>query len=83
MRDILWTIIIIWAVFKLLDVFRSFSAGKTRRTNGARTSGSAYNYQKKPEGSITVESKNSTASSDKKSKLNPNDGEYVDFEEVK
>ncbi len=78
MKDIIWTIIIIWAVYKLIDVFRSFS-GKSYRENTQTAYGS---YTHKSEGSVTVEQLKQQPS-DKKPRHNPNDGEYVDFEEVK
>jgi hypothetical protein len=83
MRDLIWTIIIIWVVFKLVSAFRSISVTKTR----AHSNQKAYNpftqgqTKQKPEGSVTVDPPNTK--SGKTPKPNVNDGEYVDFEEIK
>lgn len=74
MRDIIWTIIVIWAVWKVYETFSSLSKAKTR------TSYSQYqqnSYRK--EGKIQVES----TTESKKPHFKPSHGEYVDYEEVK
>ncbi len=78
MRDVIWTIIIIWVVYKLVDIFRSSSVKKTFVYNKYETHN--HNTQQKPEGSVTVE-KNSKHG--KTPKANSTDGEYVDYEEIK
>lgn len=83
MRDLIWTVIIIWVIYRLIDVFRSVSVKKTYVYNKYESfNGSSANSQKyKPEGSVTVES---NATHQKKSpKANSTDGEYIDFEEIK
>ena len=72
MRDIVWTIIVIWLIWKIYDTFRSMPKSKTQ-TQGFN---SKTSYQK--EGEVKIE-KNVNL----KSHFNPNDGEYVDYEEVK
>ena len=71
-RDIVWTFIVIWLVWKIYDAFKSVSKSKTQsqRHNGNQS------YQK--EGEVKID-KNVNP----KSHFNPNDGEYVDYEEVK
>lgn len=81
MRDVIWTIIIIWVVYKLVDLFRGTSVKKTFVYNKYEYHSSAQNASTKPEGSVTVESK--AAQSSKQPKPNSTDGEYVDFEEIK
>ncbi|HRD40812.1 MAG TPA: DUF4834 family protein [Bacteroidia bacterium] len=73
MRDLIWTIIAIWVVWKLIDAFRSYSAKSTQGStaNNNRTS---YNYN------TTNQQQNH---SPKKGELKPDAGEYVDYEEVK
>jgi len=75
MRDIIWTVIVIWLIYKVVEVFRI--ASSKRNINST-----SYNSQQpdtnphshsKPEKDI----KNAV-----KKHLN-NEGEYVDFEEVK
>ncbi|MES2761908.1 MAG: hypothetical protein V4677_06865 [Bacteroidota bacterium] len=72
MRDIIWTIIIVWVVWKIYDAFKSMSKTKSQTDtfNGNRS------YQK--EGEVKIDK-----TVDLKSHFNPNDGEYVDYEEVK
>ncbi len=72
MRDIVWTIIVIWLIWKIYDTFKSMSKSKTQ-TQGFN---SKTSYQK--EGEVKIE-KNVNL----KSHFNPNDDEYVDYEEVK
>ena len=76
MKDILWTIIIIWVVYKIVDIFRSTTVKKS----SSHSNYDARGPEHKPEGSITVE-KNHTHG--KTPKANSTDGEYVDFEEIK
>jgi hypothetical protein len=76
MKDIIWTLIILWVVYKIVDIFRSTTVKKS-------TSYSNYNArstQQKPEGSVTVEKNDKHG---KTPKSNSTDGEYVDFEEIK
>lgn len=72
MRDIIWTIITIWVVWKIIDAFRGFS--KTRQSHTR-----VYNNP--------VNSNNAGQSidkiSEKKGNLKPDAGEYVDYEEIK
>ena len=75
MRDIVWTIIIIWVVWKIYESFKTVTKPKTQQSyNTADNQKRSYH-----EGKTTV---NSTDSKNK-SHLDPNIGEYVDYEEVK
>lgn len=78
MRDVIWTIIIIWVVYKLVDIFRSTTVKKTFVYNKYESHHHASN--KRPEGSVTVEQNTKPG---KSPKANASDGEYVDFEEIK
>jgi hypothetical protein len=71
-RDIIWTIIIVWVVWKIYDAFKNVSKAKTQ----AQKSNENYSYRK--EGEVKID-----RSVDLKSHFNPNDGEYVDYEEIK
>lgn len=75
MRDIIWTVIAIWIVWKIYDAFKSISKPKAQ-TQGFNRNQNTYQHQK--EGEIKID-KNINL----KSHFNPNDGEYVDYEEVK
>ena len=76
MRDVIWTIVLVWLVYKLVDVFksigtkRSFSNEQNPGQGHQNTSAQQTSYPKRDiKGAIQKH-------------LN-NDGEYVDFEEVK
>ena len=77
MRDLVWTIIIIWVVYKVIDIFRGMSVKKTVIYSNSYSQTSS----KKDEGSVTVESPINP--NNKTPKANATDGEYVDFEEIK
>lgn len=79
MRDLIWTIIIIWVVFKIIALFRG-SSGRKSFVYKKHEFRSSQNQQK-PEGSVTVEKK--VASGNKNAGSASNDDEYVDFEEIK
>lgn len=69
MRDIVWTVIIVWVVWKIYNAFTAKS--KTQNAN-------EKNRQNRKEGDVKID-KNVNSSS----RFNPNDGEYVDYEEIK
>lgn len=77
MRDIIWTIIIIWLVYKMLEVFRSFSSKKTQSGN---TNQHYTNTAQNKTNSATTSDENIKGAIRKH--LNK-EGEYVDFEEIK
>lgn len=83
MRDLIWTIIILWVVFKLISAFKSISVTKTRVYTNQQNNYRPFtqNQTKQPEGSVTVDVPGQK--SNKTPKANVNDGEYVDFEEIK
>jgi hypothetical protein len=72
LRDIVWTIIVIWLIWRIYGAFKSISKSKSQ-ANGFNT---RPHYQK--EGEVKIDK-----SVDLKSHFNPSDGEYVDYEEVK
>lgn len=65
MRNIFYTILILWVV---VQIYNSFKGAQKRNTQNA---------QRKKEGDVTIENMNSKPTSKN------NDGDYVDFEEVK
>lgn len=73
MRDIIWTIIGIWVIYKLYEAFKQVSGRKTQsyQTN--------VNYGEQQEGEVKV---NYTQNKNKPH-IKPEHGEYVDYEEVK
>lgn len=76
MRDIIWTIIVVWVVWKLIDAFRAISASKS--TNNGTVNDSHYSNSYNSNGSTQSEH-----NKPKKGELKSDAGEYVDFEEVK
>ena len=70
MRDIVWTVIVIWLIWKFLDMFKNVSKPKNQPIHN--------NYQHQNEGDVRIE-KNVKH----KSHFNTNSGEYVDYEEIK
>jgi hypothetical protein len=79
MRDIIWTVIVIWIVWKLYDAFTSFGKQKSR-TAYSQPNTQQNNYQQtNKEGEIRIDNKGDQ----KSSHFKPDDGEYVDYEEIK
>lgn len=77
MRDIVWTVILIWVVYKIYETFKSVGKNRTQQ-QGFNTNQSNY-YQNRNEGEIRVDNR----ASNQKTHFKPEDGEYVDYEEIK
>ena len=70
MRDLIWTIIAIWLLYKIVDVFKNFSKQKSNPPGRTRHDASG---QQTP------------SDQDMKSALKKHlnkEGEYIDFEEI-
>lgn len=83
MRDIIWTIIILWIVWKIYEAFTTLTKPRAGQAsfNGQYNS-QQYQYQQQQqskEGAVNIEN---TAPA-KKPHFKADDGEYVDFEDVK
>lgn len=78
MRDIIWTLIIIWLIYKLVDMFKALNA---KRSYANPQQQNTYRQTTSSQASATAPSKKDIKSAVQKH-LN-NEGEYVDFEEVK
>jgi hypothetical protein len=74
MRDIIWTLIIVWLVYRLVDVFRSIQA--------KRSASESRNFDHNPSGSSNTSAPKRDIKTAVQKHLNK-EGEYVDFEEVK
>lgn len=74
MRDVIWTIIAIWVIYKLVDIFRS---------SGTRNSGAGQqkSYTQASPSTGSVHPKRDIKEAIHKSA--DKEGEYIDFEEVK
>lgn len=77
MRDIVWTVILIWVVYKIYEAFKSVSKNRTQ-TQGFNQNQTNY-YRNTKEGEVKVDSK----TANQKTHFKPEDGEYVDYEEIK
>lgn len=77
MRDIIWTLIIVWLIYKLVDIFKGSAkksfAGNNSNTqnNQSNTYNSGANYTAKKDTKEAIQK-----SADK-------EGDYIDFEEIK
>lgn len=70
MRDIIWTLIIVWLIYKVIDIFRAIPAKKSSDQQDRNISGHTFSTTAKDPKSAAKKHAN-------------NAGEYVDFEEVK
>jgi hypothetical protein len=75
MRDVIWTLIIIWVVYKIIDVFKntkqkSFSNNQSFNSYKTTQSENAKNYSTKKEPKVNVK------------KNIDKEGDYIDFEEI-
>ncbi|MBL7933697.1 MAG: hypothetical protein JNL60_17470 [Bacteroidia bacterium] len=70
MRDIIWTIIIIWLVYKIVGIFQNLNAKRT-------TANAAYETPKENHHHSPSEIKNALKNHANK------EGEYVDYEDIK
>ncbi len=73
MRDIIWTVILVWLVWKIIDAFKGVSNMQAQRVNTQKQP-----YRRK-EGEVKIESTETSH----KPHFKPEDGEYVDYEEIK
>lgn len=69
MRDIIWTVIIIWVIFRIISAFRSYSSPSSKRT--------ARDHHHNAGRNTTSQAPH------KKGELKPDAGEYIDYEEIK
>ena len=70
MRDIIWTVIGIWLLWRIIDAFRSFSSSSRKAQNNPlnnQNSTESQSHNPQP----------------KKGELKSDAGEYVDYEEIK
>ena len=72
MRDVFWTILITWLVWKIWSFFSESKRVYIQKNEH-------HHYHNQQEGKTTVSQNNQI----KKKYFSDNEGEYVDFEEVK
>ncbi|MCA0431526.1 MAG: DUF4834 family protein [Bacteroidetes bacterium] len=71
MRDIIWTVIIVWLIYKLITIFKSVENNKQKVYSSQNNTSATQNPYKK----------NSNANAIKKGV--DKEGDYVDYEEIK
>ena len=71
MRDVIWTLIGIWLIYKVIDLFKGLNTKKSTVEN-------QNNQQRRSDTSTTKKDLHSAL----KKHMNK-EGEYVDFEEIK
>jgi hypothetical protein len=74
MRDIIWTIIGLWLLWRIIDAFRSFSSS-SKKVRNSSTNNQNYNQN--------AGHSDSQSAQPKKGELKSDAGEYVDYEEIK
>lgn len=72
MRDLIWTLILIWAVYRIFSVFRIGSSASGQRTSYTETGNNAQSAPRDDNAKKAALRKH----------LN-NEGEYVDYEEIR
>lgn len=77
MRDLIWTIIILWLVWRLYESFKTINKASVNKQGFYNPNQQQRRQQK--EGEVKID-KNAPK---QKTYIKPEDGEYVDFEEVK
>ena len=77
MRDIIWTIIIVWLIWKVVDAFKSLSKTKTT-TQRVYTNQHHNSYTSRKEGEVKI----NTTDTKSKPHFKSGHGEYVDYEEI-
>ncbi len=77
MRDIIWTLIIVWLIYKLVDIFK----GSSKRSFAGNNSNSQSNQNQTYNSNTNYTSKKDTKEAIQKSA--DKEGDYIDFEEIK
>ena len=75
MRDIIWTLIVIWLIYKLVDIFKS-----SKKNTFANNQNNNSNTSQKAESTNFSMNKNHK---DVIQKSTDKEGDYIDFEEIK
>ena len=78
MQEVFFTILSIWLIWKLFSAFSGSSGSQQRASNNFYQTNNHY-QQPKSEGDVVIEDKTTKAGAKRKS----DDGEYVDYEEIK
>lgn len=72
MRDVFYTILVVWIVWRIANTYSSYSVKRHQHT------GDSFNRDNSEKDKTTIK-----YSPPVTNKINDNEGEYVDFEEIK
>ena len=72
MKDVFYTILVVWIIWKVIGVFTFYSSAKAKFTAGRQRN------PDQPEGKTSIKYSPTT-----EQKISDDEGEYVDFEEIK
>jgi hypothetical protein len=78
MRDVIWTIIVIWVIWKIWSMIRDARTVVVQK-NEQHNHYHQHNHNSTPEGTTHVSAGNSST----EKIFRKDEGDYVDFEEVK
>lgn len=76
MRDVIWTVIVLWVVWKIYDAFKHVT--KTSENQSGKFYKSQGSSNRAREGEVKVDKMGENL----KSHFKPTDGEYIDYEDV-
>jgi hypothetical protein len=76
MRDVIWTIIVVWVVYRIYEAIKSSRVYIYNRNEHT------HNYNAPKEGEVKIDAKSQEHHTDRKPNSDKG-GEYVDFEEIK
>ena len=74
MRDVIWTIIAVWVIYRVYEAIKASKVYIYQRNE--------HNYHSQKEGEVKIDAKPQEHHSERKPNSDKG-GEYVDFEEVK
>lgn len=77
LRDVIWTIIIVWLIYKLVDIFKGSSKKSYAGNNSNTQNNQGQNYNSNTNYSAKKDTKEAIQKSADK------EGDYIDFEEIK
>ncbi len=75
MKDVIWTIIVIWIVYRIYEAIKSSKVYIFQKHE--------HNYQAPKEGEVKIDGKQETSHHADRKPNSDKGGEYVEFEEVK
>jgi hypothetical protein len=77
MQEVFFTVLAIWVIWKLFSAFSG--SGQSRSANNFYQTNHNHYQETRKEGEVVIEDKSAKTGTKRKS----DDGEYVDYEEIK